>query len=172
MGDLSPVLLVTIRCDKSKALMRQCGRLALSPIRCVLIAVIAAPSAEEYREALRLGCDGVAAHDATPRDLLVIIEAAVQGRVIIPAGYLGTSQIVETTGPTGTGPVVSSEEMRLLTLLAEGKPVEGIAAELRHGKRTIEKNLHQLYRRLGVQTVVRHSSQRIARAFFDSLERT
>lgn len=151
MGDQTPVLLVTVRSEKSKALLRRYGRLAPSPIRCVLIAVLRAPNADEYREALRLGCDGVAAQDATVPELLASIDAAVQGRVIIPAGYMETSQIVATAGPSGTGPAVSSEDIRLLVLLAEGKPVEGIARELRQGKRTIEKGLHRLYRRLGVE---------------------
>jgi DNA-binding NarL/FixJ family response regulator len=161
VDDQTPVLLVSMRSENSKALLGRYGRLAPVPVRCVLIAILGTPSAEEFRDALRLGCAGVAAQDATPQELLASIDAAVQGRIIIPAGYLDASHVVETTGVVGTGAAASREDIRLLTLLAEGRPVEGIAKELRQGKRTIEKDLNRLYRLLGVQ----NRSQAVSAAY-------
>lgn len=106
------------------------------------------------RRALAAGAFGFVLKHSAPAELLLAVQAALQGRTFITPALAG--EVLESVkrAPGGTGDPVAALTLRqreILQLLAEGRSAKQIAATLGISHRTVEFHKYQLMENLGIK---------------------
>ncbi len=112
-------------------------------------------SVEYMMKMARCGARGYVTKDQSTSELLNAIKDVFMGGLHFPAAM--TNALLSTTpdsSPDRTGSVaLTSRELEVLTLLAEGFSNKGVAARLGIGVRTAETHREHLSRKLDIHTV-------------------
>jgi DNA-binding NarL/FixJ family response regulator len=103
-------------------------------------------------EALRAGASGYLLKQAAGDELLEAIRAVMDGRTYLTS--LITKDVLWTMANASNGetPTLTPRQLDVLRLIAQGKRMKEIAAELDLSVRTIEDHKAQLLRTLGLET--------------------
>jgi DNA-binding NarL/FixJ family response regulator len=102
-------------------------------------------------EALRAGAVGYLLKQSAGDELLDAIRAAMAGRTYLTS--LLTRDVLEkVASPDDARPELTARQRDVLRLLAQGKRMKEIAAELQISPRTVEDHKYQLMQVLGLQT--------------------
>jgi DNA-binding NarL/FixJ family response regulator len=99
---------------------------------------------EDVYQALRAGACGYLLKDASRADLLLAIRAVHAGRRHVPPAL--AARVVERVA----GEHLTSRELQVMRLVAEGKGNRAIAAELTLTEGTVKGYVHTLFEKLGV----------------------
>ena len=115
----------------------------------VLILSAFTDSALVYR-AIERGATGYLPKEARQAEILDAVLACARGQTVVPAA-LATGLAEELRRhAAGSGPLLTPREAEVLALMAEGKSVPAIAAELVLGASTVKTHVGHLYEKLGV----------------------
>ena len=106
--------------------------------------------------AIEAGCCGLVRRvEATPDRLVAAVRAAAAGDGTLPPDLLGRlmDQVArlqrQTLAPRGfAGAALTSREVRVLRLVADGRPTTDIARELSYSERTVKNIIHDVTNRL------------------------
>ncbi len=115
----------------------------------VLILSAFTDSALVYR-AIEQGAAGYLPKEARQVEILDAVLACARGETVVPPA-LATGLADELRRhATGGGPLLTPRESQVLAMMAEGKSVPTIAAELVLGATTVRTHVAHLYEKLGV----------------------
>ena len=115
----------------------------------VLILSAFTDSALVYR-AIERGATGYLPKEARQAEILDAVLACARGQTVVPPA-LATGLAEELRRhAAGSGPLLTPREAEVLALMAEGKSVPAIAAELVLGASTVKTHVGHLYEKLGV----------------------
>jgi two-component system, NarL family, nitrate/nitrite response regulator NarL len=102
-----------------------------------------------YR-AIQDGAAGFLSKEADRDDIVAAVVACARGEDVLPpelvAGF--TAQVRQHA--QGQAPILSERERQILQLIADGKSVPDMAAELYLAQTTIKTHIRRLYEKLGV----------------------
>lgn len=106
--------------------------------------------------AMALGAAGFLSKDMGLHRIGQAIRKAYEGKAVVDIGasresFESISDQLQMVGETSEDVQFSDEELRLLTMIAEGKSNQEIAAELNLSSRSIRSKLTSLYEKIGVQ---------------------
>jgi DNA-binding NarL/FixJ family response regulator len=121
-----------------------------SPARFVFLTFHA--EAPVVADALRSGASGYLLKEAAGDELLLAVEAVMAERTyVMPQVTEDVLRLI--AAPAGeVGPELSPRKREVLRLIAQGKRMKEIAAELNLSIRTVEDHKYQLMRALGVES--------------------
>jgi DNA-binding NarL/FixJ family response regulator len=103
-------------------------------------------------EALRAGASGYLLKEAAGEELLEAIRAVVDGRTYVTSLILNDVVSLATNPAADREPVLTLRQREVLRLIAQGKRMKEIAADLNLSVRTVEDHKAQLLRTLGLET--------------------
>lgn len=120
------------------------------------IKILAWTVSEESSDLLRMldaGCSGYVLKDCSPSELHTAIRVAVRNETAIPRKMLSgvlreAAQYVPRTYQDKA--VLTSGEMVVLKMLAQGRPTKQIAASLNIASSSVESHIKSIYRKLDV----------------------
>jgi len=103
--------------------------------------------------AIEAGCCGLVRRaEATPDRLVAVVRAAAEGNGTLPPDLLGRlmDQVarLRRPAPAPAGSALNPREVRVLRLVADGRPTYDIARELSYSERTVKNILHDVTNRL------------------------
>lgn len=124
-----------------------------------VVALLDEDDADAIRRAFRAGCTGAAPVSAPVESIVRVVEAALRGETLIPAGV---AQLMAATAPADPPDTLwlSGIERRALEMLAAGSKTNEIADEAGYSERETFRILGDLYLKMGVT----NRSQAIATA--------
>ncbi|OJF09346.1 helix-turn-helix domain-containing protein [Couchioplanes caeruleus] len=114
----------------------------------VVVALLRSSEAGDYRAALTAGARTACAWDTSPRDLAMVVTAAVVGQTVLPTAIV--EQLVGLMQDAPPELTVSAEDLRWLQLLARGGSVTELSTVVGYSPREVFRRLRQLYQRMGV----------------------
>ncbi len=115
----------------------------------VLVLSAFTDSALVYR-AIQQGAAGYLPKESRQTEILDAVLACARGETVVPPS-LATGLVDEMRRAAGgQGPVLTERESQVLALMAEGKSVPAMAAELVLGATTVKTHVGHLYEKLGV----------------------
>ena len=115
----------------------------------VLVLSAFSDSALVYR-AIEQGAAGYLPKESRQSEILDAVLACARGETVVPP-TLATGLVTELRRhAAGQGPVLTERESQILALMAEGKSVPAIAAELVLGATTVKTHVGHMYEKLGV----------------------
>ena len=103
-------------------------------------------------DALRSGAAGYLLKEAAGDELLQAIEAVMAERTYVMPQVTEDVMRLIAAPPADVGPELSPRKREVLRLIAQGKRMKEIAAELDLSIRTVEDHKYQLMRALGVES--------------------
>jgi two-component system, NarL family, nitrate/nitrite response regulator NarL len=101
-------------------------------------------------EALEAGAAGVLSREATPLEIVDAVVAATRGGKVLPPGVASAVAEEIHRRSAHRPPPLSERERQVLTLIADGKSLPTIAAELHLAATTVKTYAGTLYEKLGV----------------------
>lgn len=126
----------------------------LSRVDIVVVILLTDPRPSVYRQVLAAGGFPVA-WDTPPAGVVGVLEAAINGQVLVPRAAIG---IAGTTAPGGEAPEPDSmqplteAELHILARIARGDTDRRIATALRISERTVRRRLQRILAKLGLET--------------------
>lgn len=114
----------------------------------VLVVVVDTLTPEACAAALRAGVTGLLSVDDPADDVLLVLRAACQGRVVLPRAVATALCRPATVVP----PALLPQEQEWLRRLAAGGTVSGLARSCGYSEREMYRRLSALYLRLGART--------------------
>lgn len=126
---------------------------------CRAVLVVTEVDTATLLTAVEAGCSGVVRRaEATPDRLVDAVRAAAAGDGTLPPDLLGhlMAQMAkpqqpqrQTLPPPGfTGSPLTAREVRVLQLVADGRPTYDIAREMSYSERTVKNIIHDVTNRL------------------------
>jgi DNA-binding NarL/FixJ family response regulator len=104
--------------------------------------------------ALRGGATGYLLKTATPAEIVEAIQLVVQGGS--PMSAVIARRVVESfhgqAKPSATAELLTEREIEVLTLIAQGKRIKEVAADLELGATTVQTYLRRIYEKLQVHS--------------------
>jgi DNA-binding NarL/FixJ family response regulator len=138
------------------------GLQALSAIRAAIprasIIMITAYARPDFlSRAIAIGAAGYITKDEDPARVPMAVRAVVDGEAIVNRDLLmmALKELSETTkapsaAPEGVPPALTPQQLRVLTLIAEGLDNETIAMTLSVSKNTVKTHVREIFQKLGV----------------------
>ncbi|GIJ72667.1 response regulator transcription factor [Virgisporangium ochraceum] len=114
-----------------------------------VIAVLDRPQPAAYVRALNSGAVAAIPRDASPDTLRAVLDAAVDGKSLIPTDVLRALTRVEGRPDADADRTPSSDEISWLRQLARGDSVAELAGRSGYSERMMFRLLRDLYARLG-----------------------
>lgn len=102
--------------------------------------------------ALRAGARAVLPRTASADAIIIAVEAAAAGMVVLPADALADTPQATAAGATLAPMPLTAREAQILALLAEGLVNKEIAARLGISRHTVKTHLAALFHKLDVTT--------------------
>ncbi|GAA4949084.1 hypothetical protein GCM10023334_062530 [Nonomuraea thailandensis] len=115
----------------------------------LVIAVLDEAGEETYVNALTAGAVGAVPRDARPEAVRQVVEAAVRGTSLLPAGVVRA--LVARAAGGRAGGVPSAREIEWLRRLSQGTTVGRLADEVGYSERAMFRQLSDLYAKLHVK---------------------
>jgi two-component system nitrate/nitrite response regulator NarL len=102
-----------------------------------------------YR-AIQDGAAGFLSKEADRDDIVAAVVACARGEDVLPAELVSSLTAQVRQHAQGQAPLLSERERQILQLIADGKSVPEMAAELYLAQTTIKTHIRRLYEKLGV----------------------
>jgi two-component system, NarL family, nitrate/nitrite response regulator NarL len=102
-----------------------------------------------YR-AIQDGAAGYLSKEADREDIVAAVVACARGEDVLPPELVGSLTAQVRQHAQGQAPMLSERERQILRLIADGKSVPDMAAELYLAQTTIKTHIRRLYEKLGV----------------------
>jgi two-component system, NarL family, nitrate/nitrite response regulator NarL len=102
-----------------------------------------------YR-AIQDGAAGYLSKEADREDIVAAVVACARGEDVLPPELVGSLTAQVRQHAQGQAPMLSERERQILQLIADGKSVPDMAAELYLAQTTIKTHIRRLYEKLGV----------------------
>jgi DNA-binding NarL/FixJ family response regulator len=114
----------------------------------IVVALLVEATPDAYAQALRFGADGVVPWDAQPEAIVAVVQAALQGMLLLPVevGRALAAGAVGLVDPEWITP----EETEWLQLLSTGMTVHDLADKTGYSERAMFRFLAGLYGKMGV----------------------
>jgi DNA-binding NarL/FixJ family response regulator len=141
-----PVILLTLLAPDDWALLARL--LTLRPDAAVLT-FVEQPDVASFVRALAAGALGVLARDAPPAAVRETFQAAVQDRVILPAGVARAMALPSRSMAANGSPAPTEREIGWLRRLGRGSTVAQLAADVGYSERMMFRLLADLYSKVG-----------------------
>ena len=139
--------IVMIRCDGDDRWDELCCRAEQTGT--LAVAVLPTLVLDDYVKALALGAAGVVYEDTTSAITAEVVEAAIQGEVLLPTQAAhGMAMLARRSKPTAE---LEPEEVDLLQAVASGRTIVDLARDTYYSERTVRRHLQSLYLKLGVR---------------------
>ena len=123
----------------------------------VKVIILSAHASEEYViRALREGASGYMLKDSATAELELAIKSVIQGKIYLNPSISRTvidDYLQRVSGAVGPLEQLTSRQREILQLIAEGKNVKEIAADLDISIKTVESHRLQLMDRLNIHDV-------------------
>lgn len=140
------VVLVGIAADRRPGMELACAlRAQLPSVKIVLVAEILEPELVNYVLDHALG--GLLLTDSPAGDLAVCLDHVAHGRAVLPPGW----QKALAAGRNNPVDLLSSRQLQVLKLLADGYSYEEIGARLFISLNTVKFHVRSIFLRLGVR---------------------
>lgn len=114
----------------------------------VVVALLLEPTPETVRGVLMAGACSVAGWDASPEEVVALLEAGLQERSVLPTSMIH-QLAMGTTDEPGV-PELDRDQVAWLRALAAGATVTQLADQVGYSEREMYRLLRALYDRLGV----------------------
>lgn len=115
-----------------------------------ILAVLETVDVASVADAIRAGATGVLGADDSPDQMMMAIDRAIDGRVILPADVVAAmARLVPEESDTSSW--VSPDEVGWLRFMAAGGTVADLAEDIGYSERAMFRQLKSLYQRLGVR---------------------
>ena len=102
-----------------------------------------------YR-AIQDGAAGFLSKEADRDDIVAAVVACARGEDVLPSELVSSFTAQVRQHAQGQAPLLSERERQILQLIADGKSVPDMAAELFLAQTTIKTHIRRLYEKLGV----------------------
>ena len=139
------VLLFTVGLADDYAIIR---RFVQANPELLLIALLRDPTPDMYARALYAAA-GAVPWTSAPETVIEVVESARRGFVLLPQEV--ARAIADGAGSSSGLPGIGSEEIRWLQMMANGKTVAELAAQVGYSEREMFRLLRQLYDRMSVR---------------------
>lgn len=104
------------------------------------------------RRALKAGASGFVLKHSAPKELVLAIRAALEGKTFITPSLAGEIQTPRKADPTAKpAAAITRRQREVLQLLAEGKTAKEIGDVLGVSTRTVEFHKYEMMQSLGIQ---------------------
>lgn len=113
----------------------------------VVVGLIDGDSVEAHFDGLRAGATSVVSRKAHPGAIVDAVCAAMTGRALLPAAV--ARELAAAVPPARPRPDLSTEQVRMLRLMARGLSMAAIARELRVSERTLYREAKRVSALLG-----------------------
>jgi DNA-binding NarL/FixJ family response regulator len=113
------------------------------------VALLPSPKPADYQLALRGGATGVVAQDATVRQILDVIDAALRDEALLPLSV--ARALAEGSVAIPDSIEISDQVAEWLRALSKGVPIATIARNSGYSERQMYRQMQQLYRRIGAR---------------------
>ena len=114
--------------------------------------VLLLPGREHFEEARRAAARGLLAREADGATLMLAVESARRGMILIDPSLEDHPREPEAHEPKPSGADLTERELEVLRLVAEGLANKAIAARLSISDHTVKFHLNSLLRKLGAQS--------------------
>ena len=111
-----------------------------------ILALVDGQTPQDYSDALHKGATNVVSVRAHPHVVVDAVHAALTGRVTLPPDVVKELTPAPSPDPR---PRLSSDDVRMLQMMASGQPMAKIARELHVSERTLYREARRLNRALG-----------------------
>lgn len=120
------------------------------------VVVLSAHAEEEFAiRCLQLGAAGYVAKSAAAHELVVACRVALEGRkYVTPLLAERLAELLDGSAPRSPHETLSHRELQVLRLVAAGRSLKQIAAELSLGEKTISTYRQRIAGKLGLSTNV------------------
>ena len=115
-----------------------------------IVALLARPTPEAFRAALRAGAAAAVPRSAPLDRVVHVVKAALCEHTLLPLSVVRA--IVPRPANVCREAGVSTEEMRWLESLARGTPVMTLARDVGYSRSDMHRLLRRLYRKLGAES--------------------
>lgn len=115
----------------------------------VVVALLPEPTPETIRGALLAGACSVAGWDASPEELVALLDAGLKARSVLPTAVARRLAMGMAEEPDSA--VLTPEQVEWLRALAAGATVQQLAEEVGYSEREMYRLLRSVYDRLGVR---------------------
>ncbi len=115
----------------------------------VVVALLPQPTAESVREAVLAGASSVAGWDASPEEVVALLEAGLEARSVLPIEVV--RQLARGITDESDAARLTTEQVDWLRALAAGATVYQLAGQVGYSEREMYRLLRALYDRLGVR---------------------
>lgn len=139
------VAIIDLTDSSGRTLLR---RLRESGSDMVVLGLVEGSEAQAYAEGLQRGASNVVSKQAHPNVIIDAVHAALTGRVVLPAKVV--SEL--TRAAAAPRPRLAGNDLKLLRLMAAGRPMSKIARELHVSERTLYREASRLARTMGAKT--------------------
>ena len=110
-----------------------------------LVATVRSPTDRALADIVEAGVAAILLHaDLNPSTLVTAVRAALNGQCTIPNDVFLRLLDRATTGDRHTGAGLTTRELRVLSLLADGEDTKAIADDLCYSERTVKNVVHDL----------------------------
>ncbi len=145
-GQEPDVVLVGIATDRKPGMELVCAlRAELPSVKIVLVAEVLEPELVSYVLDHALG--GLLLTDSPPIDIATCLDQVAHGRAVLPPGW----QKALAAGRNNPVDLLSSRQLQVLKLLADGYSYEEIGARLFISLNTVKFHVRSIFLRLGVR---------------------
>ena len=139
------VLIITLRTDHDRQLLQRESR-DCTELTTVALLVSATP--QSYQAALRLGACAAAALDAPMKDIVQVVQWALEDHTLLPSEV--ARALATAAAPDSVAAFLADEEIEWLRLLARGVTVATLSRAAGYSERNMYRHLHRVYSRLKV----------------------
>lgn len=115
----------------------------------VVVALLPEPTSDSIRGGLLAGACSVAGWDASPEEVVTLLEAGLKARSVLPTGVARRLAMGTTDAPESAE--LTREQVEWLRALATGVTVHRLAARVGYSEREMYRLLRSVYDRLGVR---------------------
>lgn len=129
-----------------------------------VVIVSAADEQATIREALALGAVGFIPKTLSRGEIRTALEQVLRGEIYLPATFTGPSEADDGTSRAERIASLTPQQLKVLKLVAQGKPNKIIAYELDIAETTVKAHITVILRKLGVFS--RTQAVLAARSFF------
>jgi DNA-binding NarL/FixJ family response regulator len=119
------------------------------PVRPRVLVLVSAPTAEDLRELLPMGPDGVLVRSAGAEEVRDAVTRIRAGERVVAPGLVPAVMDALQAGAVDAGPLTTKEQ-EVLARLAEGHSNQQIAAAMFVTPATVKTHLSHIYAKLGV----------------------
>lgn len=143
----NPVVLIDIR---SQSDLRTAADLTVRQPGSVVVVLIDQDSSHAVSAAIASGAAGVLRRDASPAEVILTLNAALNGKTLLP---IQVARLLAASQHTSDEPAqIQTDELEWLESLARSATVAELGEEVGYSEREMYRRLKKLYAKMGVRS--------------------